>query len=57
MKAIRPRERIDMTNDVDNRVLGRTGARVLSPEELHMVSAGTLKVSHLPNGEVDVLAD
>lgn len=49
----------DMTNDVDNRVLGRKGARTLSNEEMLMVGggSGTLKLSHLPNGEVDVLAD
>jgi hypothetical protein len=47
-----------MTNDLDNRVLGRQGARMLSNEEVDAVSgAGTLKISHLPNGEVDVLAD
>jgi hypothetical protein len=48
-----------MTNNVDNRVLGRKGARVLSDEEMRVVAAaaGTLKISHLPNGEVDVLAD
>jgi hypothetical protein len=49
----------DMTNDVDNRVLGRQGARMLSNREMLMVAggSGTLKISHLPNGEVDVLAD
>ena len=48
-----------MTNDVNNRVLGRKGARMLSNEEVLMVGggSGTLKFSHLPNGEVDVLAD
>ena len=48
-----------MTNEVDNRVLGRKGARTLSDEEMLMVGGGTetLKLSHLPNGEVDVLAD
>lgn len=48
-----------MTNDIDNRVLGRKGARTLSNEELLQVpgGSGTLKFSHLPNGEVDVLAD
>ncbi len=48
-----------MTNDVDNRVLGRKGARTLSDQEMLMVGggSGTLKLSHLPNGEVDVLAD
>ena len=48
-----------MTNDVDNRVLGRQGARMLSNREMLMVAggSGTLKISHLPNGEVDVLAD
>lgn len=49
-----------MTNNVDNRVLGRKGARMLSNEEMQVVAAGTLKISHLPppNGkEVDVLAD
>lgn len=46
-----------MTNDLDNRVLGRKGARMLSDKEVDVVSAGTLKISHLPNGEVDVLAD
>jgi hypothetical protein len=49
----------DMTNDIDNRVLGRKGARMLSNEEVLQVpgGSGTLKISHLPNGEVDVLAD
>jgi hypothetical protein len=49
-----------MTNDLDNRVLSRKGARILSDEEMSVVSAGTLKISHLPppNGnQVDVLAD
>ena len=48
-----------MTNDVDNRVLGRKGARTLANEELHMVNgaSGTLKITHLPNGLADVLAD
>jgi hypothetical protein len=50
---------VDMTHDVDNRVLGRKGARTLSSEEVLMVvgASGTLKTTHLPNGEVDVLAD
>lgn len=49
----------EMTNEVDNRVLNRKGARTLSNEEMLMVGGGTetLKFSHLPNGEVDVLAD
>jgi hypothetical protein len=49
----------DMTNEIDNRVLGRKGARMLSNEEVLNVGggSGTLKFSHLPNGEVDVLAD
>jgi hypothetical protein len=47
----------DMINNVDNRVLGRKGARMLSNEEMQVVAAGTLKISHLPNGEVDVLGD
>lgn len=48
-----------MTNDMDNRVLGRKGARMLSEQELLMVtgSGGTIKVTHLPNGLADVLAD
>lgn len=48
-----------MTNNIDNRVLGRKGARMLSNEEVLMVGggSGTLKISHLPNGEVDTLAD
>jgi hypothetical protein len=48
-----------MTNDVDNRVLGRKGARTLSDQELQMVTGtgGTLKITHLPNGLADVLAD
>ena len=49
-----------MTNDIDNRVLGRKGARMLSDEEISMVSAGTLKISHLPppnGGQIDTLAD
>ena len=48
-----------MTNDVDNRVLGRKGARMLSNEELLQVpgGSGTLKITHLPNGLADVLAD
>jgi hypothetical protein len=49
----------DMANDTDNRVLGRQGARMLSSEEVLTVTggSGTLKTTHLPNGEVDVLAD
>jgi hypothetical protein len=47
----------DMTSDVDNRVLGRRGARTLSDHELSTVTGGTIKVTHLPNGEVDILAD
>lgn len=48
-----------MTNNVDSRVLGRKGAKMLSNEEMQVVAAGagTLKISHLPIGEVDVLAD
>jgi hypothetical protein len=48
-----------MTNHIDNRVLGRQGARTLSNEEVLAVNggSGTLKTTHLPNGEVDVLAD
>ncbi len=48
-----------MTHDEENRVLGRQGARILSDEEMLMVGggSGTLKISHLPNGEVDTLAD
>lgn len=48
-----------MTNDVDNRVLGRKGARTLSNQELLMVAggSGTLLITHLPNGLADVLAD
>ncbi|HET8889241.1 MAG TPA: hypothetical protein VFQ41_10085 [Candidatus Angelobacter sp.] len=48
-----------MTNNADNRVLGRKGARTLSNEELLMVGAGsgTLKITHLPNGLADTLAD
>ena len=48
-----------MTNNVDNRVLGRKGARTLSNEEMLMVGggSGTLKITHLPNGLADVLAD
>ena len=55
-----PQERTnDMTNDIDNRVLGRKGARTLSNEEMLMVGggSGTLKITHLPNGLADVLAD
>jgi hypothetical protein len=49
----------DMTNDIDNRVLGRKGARTLSDQEMLMVAgaSGTLKITHLPNGLADVLAD
>jgi hypothetical protein len=49
----------DMTNDVDNRVLGRKGARTISEQELLQVAggSGTLKITHLPNGLADVLAD
>ena len=49
----------DMTNDVDNRVLGRKGARTLSNEEMLQVAggSGTLKITHLPNGLADTLAD
>lgn len=47
-----------MTNDLDNRVLSRKGARVLSDEETRVVSAaGTLKVTRLPNGEIVIIAD
>jgi hypothetical protein len=48
-----------MTNDVDNRVLGRKGARTLSNQELLMVAGGrgTILITHLPNGLADVLAD
>jgi hypothetical protein len=48
-----------MANNVDNRVLGRKGARTLSDQELHMITgaSGTLKITHLPNGLADVLAD
>jgi hypothetical protein len=48
-----------MTNNVDNRVLGRKGARTLSDQELLMVSggSGTILITHLPNGKADVLAD
>ena len=49
----------DMTNDTDNRVLGRKGARTLSDQEMLQVTggSGTLKITHLPNGLADVLAD
>jgi hypothetical protein len=49
----------DMTNDIDNRVLGRKGARTLTNEELLQVpgGSGTLKITHLPNGVADTLAD
>lgn len=48
-----------MTNDLGNRVLGRKGARTLSNEELLIVGggSGTLKITHLPNGLADTLAD
>jgi hypothetical protein len=48
-----------MTNEVDNRVLGRKGARMLSNQEVLRVTggSGTLKITHLPNGLADVLAD
>jgi hypothetical protein len=48
-----------MTNNVDNRVLGRKGARTISEQELLQVAggSGTLKITHLPNGLADVLAD
>lgn len=47
-----------MTNEKDNRVLNRKGARILSNEEvLKVTGSGTLKISHLPNGIVDTLAD
>jgi len=46
-----------MKNERDIRVLGRIHARELSDQELSVVKGGTLKISHLPNGEVDVLAD
>ena len=46
-----------MENERGNRVLGRIHARELSHQELPMVAGGTIKISHLPNGEVDVLAD
>jgi hypothetical protein len=49
----------DMKNNADNRVLGRKGARTLSNEEVLRVNgaSGTLKITHLPNGLADVLAD
>ena len=48
----------DMKNEADNRVLNRQGARMLSDEEvLKVCGSGTLKISHLPNGIVDTLAD
>ncbi|HEY6351433.1 MAG TPA: hypothetical protein VI636_18675 [Candidatus Angelobacter sp.] len=46
-----------MKNESDNRVLGRTHARELSDHELPMVAGGTLKITHLPNGEVVIIAD
>jgi hypothetical protein len=48
-----------MTNEVDNRVLNRKGARILSDEEMLRVGggSGTLKITHLPNGLADTLAD
>ena len=46
-----------MKNERDSRVLGRIHARELSNQELFVVAGGTVKISHLPNGEVDVLAD
>jgi hypothetical protein len=47
----------DMASDVNNRVLGRRGARTLSNQELNTVTGGTIKVTPLPSGEVDILAD
>lgn len=46
-----------MKNERDNRVLGRIHARELSEQELPRVAGGTIRITHLPNGEVDVLAD
>ena len=46
-----------MTNEVNNRVLSRKGARTLSNQELSRVAAGTLKITRLPNGEIVILAD
>lgn len=48
-----------MTNEMDHRVLGRKGARMLSDQEVLMVTGakGTILVTHLPNGLADVLAD
>jgi hypothetical protein len=48
-----------MTSEVDNRVLGRKGARMLSNQEVLIVigGSGTLKITHFPNGFADVLAD
>jgi hypothetical protein len=56
-KGILCQRRLNMKNERDNRVLGRIHARELSDQELTMVAGGTTKISHLPNGEVDVLAD
>jgi hypothetical protein len=46
-----------MTKQLDNRVLGRKGARTLSDQELLKVSGGTVVITHLPNGHPDVLGD
>lgn len=48
-----------MANDIDNRVLGRKGARTLTDQEMLMVTgtSGTILITHLPNGLADVLAD
>ena len=46
-----------MTNEANNRVLSRKGARTLLNQELSRVAAGTLKITHLPNGEVVIIAD
>lgn len=46
-----------MKNERDSRVLGRIHARELSDQEMSMVSAGTLKITRLPNGEVVIIAD
>jgi len=47
-----------MTAKLDNRVLGRTGARLISAEELELISGGeriTEFLTHNPQGFYDVL--
>ena len=46
-----------MTNQSENRVLGRKGSRNLSSEELQKVSGGTIVITQFPTGHPDTLGD